>query len=251
MVAATAKTFPRHTHDQFGVGVVIAGRHLSASDNRQVEANPGDVILVNPGEIHDGRALDERGRSWRMLYFESAVLESAYRDVTQKEGAEFALCAPVLANESIGSLFNRAFTSATQDMPAALDASLLELVARLSVLLGRHRIISDAPAGALDRVRELIHDDLTADLSLEALSRAAGLSRFQLHRSFLKKIGLAPHAYILQQRVTAARRLIKAGTPLAEVAAASGFCDQSHLNRVFVQQFGVSPGQYAHRSNTG
>jgi AraC-like DNA-binding protein len=119
------------------------------------------------------------------------------------------------------------------------------LVAELSVLLGRHRVIQDAPVGMLDRVHDLINDDLTADLTLEALSLAAGLSRFQLHRGFFKRFGLAPHAYILQQRVAEARRLIKAGVSLAEAAASSGFCDQSHLSRVFAKQVGVSPGQYA------
>ncbi|WP_275431268.1 helix-turn-helix domain-containing protein [Klebsiella pneumoniae] len=42
-----------------------------------------------------------------------------------------------------------------------------------------------------------------------------------------------------------ARRLIAAGTPLAEAAFAGGFADQSHMTRVFVRRYGVSPGAYA------
>jgi len=33
--------------------------------------------------------------------------------------------------------------------------------------------------------------------------------------------------------------------PLAEAALAAGFADQSHMNRVFVRRYGVSPGIYA------
>ena len=46
-----------------------------------------------------------------------------------------------------------------------------------------------------------------------------------------------------------ARRLMRAGTPLAEVAAASGFADQSHLTRLFARSFGTTPHAYlrAHR----
>jgi len=39
--------------------------------------------------------------------------------------------------------------------------------------------------------------------------------------------------------------LILAKTPLADAAAISGFADQSHMTRAFVQRFGVTPGAYA------
>jgi AraC-like DNA-binding protein len=42
-----------------------------------------------------------------------------------------------------------------------------------------------------------------------------------------------------------ARRLIRARRPLAEIALVAGFCDQSHLTRYFVRQFGVTPSRYA------
>ena len=57
--------------------------------------------------------------------------------------------------------------------------------------------------------------------------------------------GLTPHAYQLQRRVALARRLIAQGLPLAEVAAACGFADQSHMTRQFVRKYGVSPGMVA------
>jgi len=41
MAAATTRTFPRHTHDQYGMGVIDSGGHASSSDRGQVEAGPG------------------------------------------------------------------------------------------------------------------------------------------------------------------------------------------------------------------
>ena len=69
-VAETAHAFPRHSHDRFGVGAIVSGGHRSASGRGLVEARANDAIMVNPGEVHDGSPLDERGRAWRMLYFE-------------------------------------------------------------------------------------------------------------------------------------------------------------------------------------
>lgn len=71
-----------------------------------------------------------------------------------------------------------------------------------------------------------------------------GLSRFQLHRGFLREFRLPPHLYILPQRIALARQLLKSGHSPVEAALSAGFCDQSHLNRVFKQTFGVPPGQY-------
>jgi AraC-like DNA-binding protein len=55
---------------------------------------------------------------------------------------------------------------------------------------------------------------------------------------------MAPHAYLNQIRLERARQLLSAGEPSAQVAAATGFVDQSHLTRRFKGAFGVTPGQY-------
>ncbi len=65
MFARTTRTFGRHFHDQFGVGVVLSGAQRSASGRGPVEAVRGDVITVNPGEVHDGAPIGGQVRTWR------------------------------------------------------------------------------------------------------------------------------------------------------------------------------------------
>ena len=249
MTAATAQTFPRHTHDQYGIGLIDAGAHASASDTKQVEAGPGNTILVNPGEVHDGRPLGGGARSWRMLYLDPRLVRQWHADVAQADDQDFAFFAPVVADPTLRVLFNRAFAEATVTSgdadTAALGGAALDLIAHLTERLGRHRPRAEGPFEPLRRVREMIDSNPSHPFSLVSLSSATGLSRYQLHRGFLREFGLSPHAYVVQRRVALARRLIRAGEPLAQAAAAAGFCDQSHLNRLFVRQFGLSPGQYA------
>ena len=76
MSATTARSFPRHTHDEYGIGLIDLGGHASWSGRGKVEAGPGSFISVNPGEVHDGHALGRRPRSWRILYFEPAALHA-------------------------------------------------------------------------------------------------------------------------------------------------------------------------------
>ncbi|NUB21797.1 helix-turn-helix domain-containing protein, partial [Azospirillum formosense] len=73
---------------------------------------------------------------------------------------------------------------------------------------------------------------------------AAGMSREGYTRRFRKTHGVPPHAFGLQERLNEARLLLRAGEPIAAVAADTGFTDQSHLGRCFRRAFGVTPGRY-------
>ena len=123
-----------------------------------------------------------------------------------------------------------------------IDGALLLL---LQALLQPRAVSLPAIPAGIAIARSRLDDDLTAPVSLAELAQAAGLSRFQFLRSFTRATGLPPHAYLVQRRLQHARRLIAIGTPLADVAAASGFFDQSHLTRHFVRCFGIAPGAYA------
>ena len=247
MEATTARSYPRHTHDQFGLGLVIDGRHASWSGLGHVEAGAGDFISVNPGEVHDGHAVSGR-RSWRILYFEPAVLKKIRGDIKECPATDFEFESPAFSQPELQECFNRAYalTAAACHGHGHMEAEtrLVELFAGLSVLpLGR------GVQAALCRpqircAKQLIDDAPDLPWSLSELANAAGLSRYQLIRGFARELGLTPHSYIVQRRLEIARRLVRAGRALAEVALTTGFSDQSHLTRQFLRQYGVTPHQY-------
>src|SRR5262245_15285294 len=70
MTLLTNRHFPRHSHDQFAIGVMTSGAQRSWSGIGPVQASAGDVIMMNPGEIHDGVPLDGKASGWRMIYFD-------------------------------------------------------------------------------------------------------------------------------------------------------------------------------------
>lgn len=97
---------------------------------------------------------------------------------------------------------------------------------------------------AIQQVKDYLHAHYAGDVSLSDLSRLTGLSRYHLVRTFCREAGVAPHAYLRQVRVENAKRLLAAGRPIADVALATGFSDQSHLTRWFKRFWGFTPGQY-------
>jgi len=81
-------------------------------------------------------------------------------------------------------------------------------------------------------------------LPIQALARAAGVSREHFSRTFVQQYGLPPHRYQIMCRLNGSRQAIARGHSLADVAARFDFADQSHLGRLFRQTFGTTPGAY-------
>ncbi len=139
---------------------------------------------------------------------------------------------------------------------AASQLLAASLATQLAIHLVRHyanrpyQPRSGGTAGAMPRAVgdaiAYINDHYASDLSLAELADAVHLSPFHLARVFKRSAGMTPHQYLTQVRVHSARALLTAGAgsrSLADVAAAVGFADQSHLTRQFKRVLGVTPKQ--------
>jgi len=240
----SAQAFPRHAHDTYGIGRIRRGAQRSWSAAGWVEAGRGDLVMVNPGEVHDGMPLDAAGRHWQMLYLAPALVAAAAADVLPA-GSSLPMWRPVARDAVVARAFEHwharlvagAGTLACDEAQAALLAALLLRQAQAAPA----RLASPA----ILRARQRLDDDPANDPGLAALADDAGLSRFQLLRAFARELGMTPHAYLVQRRLTLARRLLDAGQPIAQAAAAAGFADQAHLTRLFRRCLGYTPAAYA------
>ena len=242
VAASSRRSFTKHTHDEFGIGVIEHGAQRSLSGRGMVEAGAGNLITVNPGEVHDGMPIGDAGRTWSILYFRPELIAEAAADVfEERRHAEIAH--PVMTDPFLANRFRGLFRILTSEVDPGVsgEAGLLEFVAQ--VICERRMPVVAAPD--IRHAQAMIDDDPAAGHTLAGLAREAGLSRFQLLRAFEKTTGLTAHAYIVQRRVDLARRLIAEGVSLARAAASSGFADQSHMTRVFVSKYGISPGRFA------
>ncbi len=240
VAARSAHRFPRHSHETFGIGVVLAGAQVSASRAGSVEAGPGAVITVEPGEVHDGAPIGA-SRAWRMVYIEQPTIAACVADMFG--AGEGGLRAPALRDAVLARDVLRLIAAiAGAAPPLAVEERLLAVLARG---LRRHVPVARGVPAGIAAARARLDDDPTNAPSLATLAALAGIGRFQLLRGFTRATGLTPHAYLRQRRAALARRLLAGGVPPAEAAAAAGFADQSHLTRVFARIYGLTPGAYA------
>jgi len=91
-------------------------------------------------------------------------------------------------------------------------------------------------------VVDYIEARLASNPSIADLARQCGLSPSHFAQAFRQTMGMAPHQWLLHRRVESAKNLLRdTDVSIAEIAAACGFYDQSHLSRVFTRIQGRSP----------
>jgi len=235
--------FPRHSHDQFAIGVIASGVQKSWSGIGPVEASAGDVVMANPGEIHDGIPIENNPRTWKMIYVDADVLAGQMAD---EMAGRFEVAHPVARDPLLAKLFIRLFTCFTTSHPdrTAQEESLIRM---LMCAIRRHGATphrNDRSSPSVARARRRLDAAPEVHVSLAELAALTGVSRYQLLRAFLRELGVTPHAYLVQKRVCLARRLLANSVPPAQAALDAGFADQSHMTRAFVHYLGVTPGRF-------
>lgn len=137
---------------------------------------------------------------------------------------------------------------ATQFSDAALSAVVLQLL-RLAGVPKRAVPPAIARGGLapwqIKRVKEWIEADLAGEHPVERLAALISLSPFHFVRAFAASVGKPPHAYIIERRMTEARRLLReTDTDITEIGLSVGYSGGGAFARAFRQHNGISPSAY-------
>ena len=243
--ARVAQAFAPHVHEAFALGACTDGLETISYRGGLHYSGPGSVVILEPGEPHTGAPAVGPGFVYRVMYPDAGLLADGLEVPRFPE--------PVVMDPELAWGLRRVHAALGQD-PEQLEAE-----SRLSWLLGelvrRHASPApdlDGPAGRRPGVGRVAHqvmtrlaDQLTCPPALADLAAEAGLSRYQLLRSFRAEVGMPPYAWLAQHRVARARLLLDRGHRPAEAATLAGFADQAHLTRWFRRVVGVTPGTYA------
>ena len=244
--------YARHTHDEYVVGIIETGVQRLDLE-RGVHYSPaGSIVMINPGESHTGGPGVPDGYVYRTFYAAESFIRTAAAELGTTAAILPSFRKTVITDQQLYDVL-LAFHRSLADPASALEQET-HFRHAISLLVHRHteswssnwRLEGATPA--IRRARHYLDESYVRDVSLSELARACGCSPFHLARAFTAQFGLPPHAYLNNLRVIHAKRMIRAGTSLAEVAYAVGYCDQSHLNRRFKRIVGVTPSQYARRT---
>jgi AraC-like DNA-binding protein len=240
----TGHAYDTHRHDTYAIGYTISGVQSFDYRGAQRDSTPGDLIVLHPDELHNGRAGIESGFRYRMAYLEPGLVMAAL--------AGRAATTPFIGNAVCrdGSLM-RALVALLGDLDHGLEplerdqavGALAEALLKLDpscALAGAETLA----LRACERARDFLSESREEAIDSAMLEVVTGLDRYALARQFRRRYGTSPYHYLVMRRLERARLLIRQGATLAEAAAASGFADQSHMTRHFGRAYGQSPGRW-------
>ena len=234
--------FDLHRHDTYAIGVTLRGVQSFRYRGTTHHSLPGQVIVLHPDELHDGGAGTEDGLHYRILYLEPSLMLECL------DGGSLPFVRAAVVTD-------RGFCSTLLSALGPIDKELDELfvadfIGQLMQGLARHAVQPARPLlkpawRAARLARDYLEDNIARSVRSEELEAITGLDRYALSRHFRAAFSTSPHRFLVMRRLQQARRMIEIGEPLAQIAIAAGFSDQSHFNRQFKKAFGVTPGRWA------
>lgn len=104
----------------------------------------------------------------------------------------------------------------------------------------------------INAVTDYIESNLDSSLSLEILSKQAGMSKFHFHRIFSAFTGETLYGFILRLRIekAASLLLLNGKKNLTDIAFSCGFNDSATFSRAFKKQFGISASNWKKAENS-
>lgn len=234
--------YPPHCHDTWAILIVDDGAISYDLDRRHCGAAGQTVTLLPPGVVHDGRpAPGAAGFRKREVYLD--------RDVVPASLAGAGVDHTNLHDPPLRAALSRLHDCLASDQESLEAEARLALIGeRITAHLMRARFPAPAARpepGIAGQLRQLLDAHITGKVTLARAAALLDRSVPHLVRSFTREFGLSPHAYVIGRRIDLARRLLLAGAPPADVAAAAGFCDQAHLTRYFKRHTSATPAAYA------
>jgi AraC-like DNA-binding protein len=234
---------------------VAAGRAYRLRRGRSAQlVRPGQLVVLDPSASHSGSPAERGAWAGRLLVIELATARAVPWDGdTPLSGLAFP--EPAVGDRTTARRF-AALHRGMERQTSALErqSAVLMFLAGLAAWSPEaarpededaHAARAAHPEPAVRRALEYLRDEATRNVSLDELAAVAGLGKYHLIRRFRAATGVPPHAYQVALRVNLARRLLERGELAANVAAQTGFTDQSHLNRHFRRRLGLTPAQYA------
>jgi AraC-like DNA-binding protein len=241
--------YPPHVHEEYSILLLLKGAETHISRGATYTALPGQLMLNNADEAHSSSSL---AAEYRIIRIGLKTLSQIGAEVFGPKFGTPYFCRPVVNDPlSFQRLLNLHQRLEQNASPLEQESELLSTLGLFLARQNRHQSIVPRRGKEMRHikvVRDYLKSHYAENVSLSQLTGLTSLSPFYLLRVFHHQIGFPPHEYQTQVRIARARKLIRNGLTLSQVALETGFFDQSHLSRNFRRVVGMTPGQYLSQS---
>ena len=207
-----------------------------------------DVSTGNPGRDDCRSVAEQLASAIRMRRVERGVLIcsraiGASVVANKQPGVRAAVCHDLnstrLGVEDDGmNLLVMGARVVTHDLASELADAFID-----ALYVARDRAFG-IPPRRLARVIQHIRNNLDKPLAVSVLSRMAEMSPSHFSKLFKLSTGLAPHQFVMQERINRSKELLRQDARIVDVALGVGFENQAHFTTVFGNLVGMTPRQF-------
>lgn len=249
-----------HHHDFYEVYYLLGGKVEYWVDGRIIAMEPGDLLLINPLELHRPM-VDPRSPVYEriVLWINREFLENLHRDKMDLSRCfdtslptHTHLIRPEASQRGaltarMGELV-REFYSSEPGSQLAAYGLFLQFMVQLGRMAGQETAIGEEQSQLSELVQKClsyIGENLGQPMTLEQIAAHFYVSKYYLSHAFSREVGVSIYRYILLRRLLMARQLMAAGESAGQTCRACGFSDYTSFYRAFKSEYGISPREFS------
>jgi len=243
-------------HEQLEIKYIISGFAEIICGPNVFIARPGDVVLINPSELHGMRAYGNTEPVYHTLIIApshpfSQEISKALNSVSE---GKIRFNNLIYDNDEIRQILLRFFNE-LQEKKEVYQLSCTGYINLLLAYLFRNEIAKSNSNTDFDDVHqygerlrpaiELINQRYREDISLAELAETSKMSVYHFCRIFKAVTGHTTVSYINRFRVNKSALLLRTtNMSVAEIASSVGFEDECYFSRCFKRYKNISPSRY-------
>ena len=245
-----------HHHDFYEVYYLLRGEVEYWVDGRIIRMSPGDLLLINPMELHRP-ILEGANQAYERIVL---WINKEYMESLSSGGVALSGCfdtglpghthviRPAVSERSaltarMGELV-REYYSADFGSDLSAYGLFLQFMVQLN-RMARHTQPQQEETQQLSELVEkalsYIGEHLAEPLTVESIAARFYVSKYYLSHAFTREVGVSVYRYIMMRRLLMARQLLMAGEAAGQVCRSCGFSDYTSFYRAFKSEYGISP----------
>lgn len=243
-------SYPPHFHDEFVIAAFVRGAQRNRICKKKGIAAPGTVMVIAPGEVHTGEAV-QQDEGWDYCaFYPSKTLINEIADTLLDGRGEINFGRNGMRHDPfVAQRMLQASAVLLHSRDSLEKECVMYQLLNLFIGLYGERMVKGSlkPIVRADirRAIDFLQCSYTHSLSVREVAEVAGLSEYYFMRVFQSMTGLSVHQYLTQIRLVRAKALLSQGVSAAQVAFDVGLFDQSHLIKHFRAHFGTTPGLFS------
>lgn len=236
-----------HHHDFYEIYYFLSGRVSFRVEGQTFDMEPGDLLLIDPMELHQAQISPDTLYERIVLWVNKAYLDNlgGHTDLTACFDSRHSnFLRPDRRHRHALRALLEQLTEEYYSQKLGSSIYAKGLLEQFLVELNRLAQRQQEPRQEEDlvsRVLDYISTHYSENISLDSLSAQFFISKYHLSHAFRARVGTSVYRYIVLRRLMQARQLLSEGVSPGDVCQLCGFTDYANFYRAFKAAYGVSP----------